>query len=111
MEELRRNISVGKKGREKNTDSQEVSVVRITSEFEAPYIMHVEIEDLDLADVGMETRRRNRYSESEDKSENQRRNESVQFITLFSIILLFIICNVPRLILLVHEVIIIDQIK
>ena len=38
-------------------------------------------------------------------------NESVQFITLFSIILLFIICNVPRLILLVHEVIIIDQIK
>jgi hypothetical protein len=40
-----------------------------------------------------------------------RKNERVQFITLFSIIFLFILCNIPRISLLLHQVIIMDTIK
>ena len=50
-------------------------------------------------------------NQDETNTGQKRKNERVQFITLFSIIFLFILCNIPRISLLVHQVLIIDTIK
>ena len=47
----------------------------------------------------------------ETNTKHKRKNERVQFITLFLIIFLFILFNIPRISLLVHQVLIIDTIK
>ena len=43
--------------------------------------------------------------------ESLKTRERFQFITLLSIIVIFVVCNLPRIILHLHEVIIIDAIK
>ena len=99
--------------RYKNSD-QNISFVRIKSESdsEAPILLHVDLEDLDSTAENKETKgKRNSCDSFLDQNESVKKNERVQFITLFSVIILFIICNIPRIILLLHQVIIIDQIK
>ena len=41
----------------------------------------------------------------------KKKNERIQFTILFSIIIIFVFCNIPRITLLVHQVIIIEDIK
>ena len=41
----------------------------------------------------------------------KKKNERIQFFILFSIVIIFVFCNIPRITLLVHQVIIIDTIK
>ena len=41
----------------------------------------------------------------------KKKNERSQFFILFSIVIIFLICNIPRIILLLHQVIIIENIK
>ena len=41
----------------------------------------------------------------------KRKQEKAQLLILFSIVILFLICNMPRIILLIHQVTILDGIK
>ena len=41
----------------------------------------------------------------------KRKQEKAQLLILFSIVILFLICNMPRIILLIHQVTILDDIK
>ena len=106
-DELRRNISMGRNnGNQQLTNvnfkercQDETNVTELTSESDlvAPCILHLDIEE--------------DKNQDETNTKHRKKNERVQFIILFSIILLFILCNIPRITLLIHQVLIIDTIK
>ena len=129
-DELRRNVSIAKNNTKiqltsvkcKETCQDETIVRELTSESDcvAPSILQLDIKALvpNKENTGDMLERyscdsnveQNKY-QNETITRQIKKNERVQFITLVSIILLFIICNIPRITLLVHQVFIIDTIK
>ena len=129
-DELRRNVSMGRNNVKQQLTNvnfnkrfqDETNVRDLTSESDlvAPCILHLEIEDL-VPEQENNGKILKRYScdssfegdknQDETNTKHRKKNERVQFIILFSIILLFILCNIPRITLLIHQVLIIDTIK
>jgi tRNA U55 pseudouridine synthase TruB len=121
-DELRRNISIAKNNvKQKVTNvefkerCQDETIVReLTSKSD----LHLDTDDLvpKQTNIGEMLERNScdsnwEHMKHETIAKKKKKNERVQFLTLFSIILLFILCNIPRITLLVHQVFIIDTIK
>ena len=129
-DELRRNISMVK-----NNEKQQLANVKFKkmckdetfssklsseSEFVAPGILQIGIKDLVnkqennenmLQRLACNSNLKQDENQDETNTKHRKKKERVQFITLFSIIFLFILCNIPRICLLVHQVLIMDTIK
>ena len=53
--------------------------------------------------------RRNKSSTNQERATGK--TDNVQFFTLLAIVVIFLICSIPRLIILMHETVIIDTLK
>ena len=118
--ELRRNISMGKNNEKqqmanikfKKICNDETFSSKLSSEsnYVAPVIKQEDNGNI-LKRLFCDSNNGRNKNQDETNTGQKRKNERVQFITLFSIIFLFILCNIPRISLLLHQVIIMDTIK
>ena len=118
---LRRNFSmVGQGIVEMEKTSQMITysynLVKLSGRSQSanPFTLRIEIQDLNVHEE-----KEKKFVRKSDSIQHaartlrlkKRRKERAQNLTLFSMVAVFIICNIPRIILDVHQVIIIDVIK